>query len=93
MGQTIELLEKKGYLVDEKYKCNNIKSFINQTLKKSKKGVKLESSEMITIRTNIEKCDHSDMVKIDQCLTREQNLEETEYQWGSLVMNAKWKIL
>ena len=93
MQQTIEILEKKGYLPNEDYKCNNIKMIINQVLEKSKKGTKLEQEDMVRIRTNLENCDHSDMVKIDQCLTREQNLSETEYQWGSLVMNAKWKMI
>ena len=93
MKQTIELLEERGFTPNANAKCKNIKDFIGKTLEKSKRGEKLNAADMVTIRSNLEKCDHSDMVKIDQCLTREQNLNETEYQWGSLVMNAKWKIL
>ena len=93
MDQTIMLLEEKGYYINETSKCENIKEIINETLANSKKGIRLSRNNMITIRSNLDKCDHNDMVKIDQCLTREQNLTETEYQWGSLVMNAKWKII
>ena len=92
MEQTIDILEKKGYNYDENAKCNNIKSKINELLYNSKRDIHPSKSDMITIRSNLDKCDHSDMVKIDQCITREQNQHETEYQWGSVIMNAKWKI-
>ena len=93
MEQTIEILEKKGYKYDSNAECNNIKEIINEILRNSKLDIHPSKEEMITIRTNISKCDHNDMVKIDQCITREQNRHETEFQWGSVVMNAKWKTL
>ena len=93
MDQTIQLLEKKGYHANPDFECNNIKDKINEILRNSKKNIHPSAEDMITIRSNIQKCDHSDMVKIDQCITREQNQYETEYQWGSVIMNAKWKII
>ena len=93
MKQTIDILEKKNYQYDANAMCNNIKDEINRILKNSKRNIHPSREEMITIRSNLNKCDHSDMVKIDQILTREQNQHETDYQWGSLVMNAKWKII
>ena len=93
MQQTIDVLEKKGYSYDVNAKCNNIKERIEMILRNSKRNIHPSKEEMVTIRSNLDECDHSDMVKIDQCITREQNSHETEYQWGSVIMNAKWKTI
>ena len=49
---------------------------------------------MNIVRSNIEKCDHHDLVRIDQILTRNKNekSDDEEFQWGSVVMNCKWRI-
>ena len=93
MQQTIDILEKKGYSYDANAKCNNIKEKIEMMLRNSKNNIHPSKEEMVTVRSNLDKCDHSDMVKIDQCITREQNTHETDYQWGSVIMNAKWKTI
>ena len=92
MKQTIDILENKGYHYDANAKCNNIKEKIEVMLRNSKKDTHPSKEDMIIVRSNLDECDHNDMVKIDQCITREQNSHETDYQWGSVIMNAKWKI-
>ena len=91
--QTIENLEKMGGKSNEKLNVQNVKTFIMQLLKKSKSGMDPSNEEMSKMASNIEKMDHHDLVRVDQILTRKANKEETEYQWGSLIMNCKWKIL
>ena len=91
--QTIENLEKMGGKSNEKLGVQNVKTFIMQLLKKSKSGMDPSNEEMSKMASNIEKMDHHDLVRVDQILTRKANKEETEYQWGSLIMNCKWKIL
>ena len=82
-----------GYESNAKYKSNNIKEMIIAMLARSKKGTDPEWSELTTIRSNLDKMDHHDYVRIDQILTRKANKKESEYQWGSIVMNCKWKTL
>ena len=62
-------------------------------LEKSKKGIDPRVDELNVILSNIDKLDHHDFVRTDQILTRRQNKLEQEYQWGSIIMNCKWKIL
>ena len=61
-------------------------------LKRSKEGKDPNWEEWSVIASNIEKMDHHDFVRTDQLLTRKANKKETNYQWGSIVMNCKWKI-
>ena len=91
--QTIEILEKMGGKSNENSNVQNVKTFIMQMLKKSKLGTDPSNEEMSKMASNIEKMDHHDLVRVDQILTRKANKKETEYQWGSLVMNCKWKTL
>ena len=89
--QTIENLEKLGGKSNKKLHVKDIKTYIMQLLKKSKEGKDPSNEEMSKIISNIEKMDHHDLVRTDQILTRKVNNDENEYQWGSLVMNCKWK--
>ena len=87
-------MDKAGYQYDEKLTGKPIKDIIRKVLNENKKGCGTDKKLMNIIRSNIEKCDHFDLVRIDQILTRDKNLKEEndEYQWGSVVMNCKWKI-
>ena len=94
VDQTLALLEKNGYEVKDEYKNDDIKTHIVKVLNKYKKeGVKPNWVEMSTIYSNIGGCDHHDLVRVDQIMTRMQNEVESMYQWGSLVMNFKMKKL
>ena len=64
-----------------------------EQLKRSKEGIDPTKKEMSIMLSNISKMDHHDLVRTDQILTRKQNKNEKEYQWGSVVMNCKWKML
>ena len=90
---TVRLLEEKGYHKNDALKCKNIKHVIHGVLEKYKAGTKPSDTEMSTILTNIEVCDHHDLVRVDQILTRQKNENEIEYQWGSVVMNFKMKTI
>ena len=61
------------------------------TLRKSKSGEDPSIDELTIILSNIDQMDHHDFVRTDQILTRKQNKNETEFQWGSVIMNCKWK--
>ena len=87
------ILEKMGYERNEKHETSNIKKQIMEMLAKSKQGIDPSWTEMSIILSNLEKMDHHDFVRTDQLLTREANKKEKEYQWGSIVMNCKWKNL
>ena len=91
--QTIENLEKMGGKSNENLKMKDIKKYIMQMLEKSKAGTDPSNVEMSKIASNVEKMDHHDLVRVDQILTRKVNKDETEYQWGSIIMNCKWKKL
>ena len=91
--QTIENLEKMGGKSNEKLQTSDIKEYIMQLLEKSKKDIDPSNEELSKILSNIEKMDHHDMVRTDQILTRKVNKNETEFQWGSIIMNCKWKKL
>ena len=91
--QTTENLEKMGGKSNEKLRIDNIKEYIMQLLKKSKEGIDPSNEDLSKIISNIEKMDHHDMVRTDQILTRKVNKTETEFQWGSIIMNCKWKKL
>ena len=76
---------------NEKLTLQDVKTYIMQLLEKSKKGTDPSNEEMSMIISNIEKMDHHDLVRVDQILTRKMNKNEIDYQWGSIVMNCKWK--
>ena len=59
-------------------------------LKESKAGKEPSLEKMGKIRTHIDECDHHNLCRIDQILTREMNKNEEKVQWGSLIMNCKW---
>ena len=71
----------------------NVKQEIMSKLKEIKKGIKPTFEQMCTIFFNIENCDHHDLCRLDQILTILHNEKCTEYQWGSVTLNCKWKIL
>ena len=75
------------------YKINGIKNIIMESLEKCKRGVRNTKKEMSVIRSNLAGCDHFDLVRVDNIITRIKNLDETEFQWGSIVLNKKWKAL
>ena len=61
---------------------------------KNTKNCKLpETNDLNIIYSNLDKLDHHDCVRVDQILTIIANNRESEYQWGSICMNKKWKIL
>ena len=76
---------------NENLQIENIKMYIIQVLERSKAGIDPNNDELSKIASNIEKMDHHDLVRTDQILTRKINKNENEYQWGSIVMNCKWK--
>ena len=75
------------------FKSKDIKSFIFKILEKYKKGTKPANADMSTILSNIDHLDHHDLVRTDQILTMQKNENETEYQWGSVVMNFRMKTI
>ena len=81
-----------GYESKSEYKTTNIKSKIMDMLKNNKQGNTTSIKEMSIIRTNLADCDHFDLVRVDNLLARIKNQYEEEYQWGSVVLNKKWKI-
>ena len=93
MEVIIQLLEEKGYHYNEELRGLKISGIITAELAKSKKGMRVDPVEMAKIRTNIDEINHHDAVNIDQILTRIENTAEKDYQWGSLVLNKKWKII
>ena len=88
-----QLLEEKGYNDNTQTDGITIKKHIRMVLNKSKKGVEISGTDMNVIYAELNKIDHEDAVNIDQILTRMRNEEEKEYQWGSVVLNRKWKLL
>ena len=81
-----------GYQKAENLKIDNIKTFISRVLTKNKKDDSVQDIDFNTILSNIDKCDHHDLVRTDNIITRIWNKNNEEYQWGSVVQNLKWKI-
>ena len=92
IGKIVEILEKMGYQKAENLKIDNIKTFISRVLTKNKKDNSVQDIDINTILSNIDKCDHHDLVRTDNIITRIWNKNNEEYQWGSVVQNLKWKI-
>ena len=92
IGKIIEILEKMGYQKAENLKIDNIKTFITRVLTNSKKNEPVQDTDLNIILSNIDKCDHHDLVRTDNIITRIWNENNGEYQWGSVVQNLKWKI-
>ena len=88
----VEILEKMGYQKAENLKIDNIKTFISRVLTNNKKDDSVQDIDLNTILSNINKCDHHDLVRTDNIITRIWNKNNEEYQWGSVVQNLKWKI-
>ena len=85
-------LEKLGCKKNEN-KAENIKKQIMEILNNCKKGKLPENNDLNVIYNNREQLDHFDLVRTDQIITIIYNSEETEYQWGSVCLNKKWKTL
>ena len=85
-------MDKAGYQIENKYKGKTVKEVIKKILSENKKGYGTDRKLMNLVRSNMEKCDHFDLVRIDQILTRDKNTTCEGYQWGSVVMNCKWKL-
>ena len=87
-----ELLEKEGC-----YKCEinepNVKEKIMKITENCKKGNLPNLEDLNLIFNNLKHLDHFDCVRTDQTITRIYNSRENNYQWASVCMNQKWKIL
>ena len=92
IGKIVEILEKMGYQKAENLKIDNIKTFISRVLTNNKKDNPVQDIDLNTILSNIDKCDHHDLVRTDNIITRIWNKNNEEYQWGRVVQNLKWKI-
>ena len=87
-----QILENEGCKKRE-IKEKNIKMKISEILKLTKKGNLPEINDLEIIYNNTDKLDHFDCVRTDQILTIIANNRETDFQWGSICMNKKWKNL
>ena len=87
-----EILEKMGYDRKNEAKSKDIKKKIQRVLENHKRGLGVSSADMTGIRSNLQYCDHHDLVRVDSIITRIRNETDSEYQWGSVVKNLKWKI-
>ena len=87
----VEILEKMGHEKSKNLGIKDIKAFIIKVLSNNKKGELVQKVEFNTILSNIDKCDHHDLVRVDNIITRTWNETDREYQWGSVVQNLKWK--
>ena len=87
-----EILEKMGHEKSNTLKIEDIKSFIMGVLANHKKNVPIQNADLNIILSNIENCDHHDLVRIDNIITRIWNKNNGEYQWGSVVQDLKWKL-
>ena len=87
-----EHLEKFGY---QKINVENvkIKEKIINVLKYSKNGIAPSKMDMNIIYGAIQDCDHHDLCRVDQILARIKNAAEpeNEFEWGSIILNCKWK--
>ena len=92
MEKIIAILEENDGTTNDEYKITNVKEYIMECLEKSKKGMDPTREQLCTVRTNIEKGDHHDLVRVDQIITRMYNKREIEYQWGSIVLGLKMKL-
>ena len=92
MGKIISILEEKGCSENLEYKIDGVKQYVMGMLERSKKGIDPTVQELMTVRNSIEMGDHHDMIRVDQVLTRMANREESEYQWGSVVLGLKMKM-
>ena len=83
---------EKGYR-KEGVQMECIKKELMEKLEKTKKGYMPTFEQMCNIFANIGKCDHHDLCRLDQILTIIENENCTEYQWGSVTLNCKWKTI
>ena len=80
-----------GATKNEKHKKSNIKPFIMDALKKSKSNNIIQIEDLDIVLTNLDECDHHDLVRVDNIITRIQNDKNGEYLWGSVTQNLKWR--
>ena len=80
-----------GATKNEKHEKSNIKPFIMNVLKKNKCNDIIQTEDFNIVLTNLDKCDHHDLVRIDNIITRIQNEKDGEYSWGSVTQNLKWR--
>ena len=59
----------------------------------SKRGNLPNLEELNLIFNNLKHLDHFDCVRTDQIITRIYKSRENDYQWASVCMNQKWKIM
>ena len=87
-------MESMGYKREGVQKGKEkVKQDIIKLLKSTKLGTMPPFEQMCTIFINIDKCDHHDLCRIDQIMTILHNKNCTDYQWGSLTLDCKWKVL
>ena len=76
---------------NENEKETEVKKIIIRVLKSSKRGETPRKTDMNNIFAKIRACDHHDLCRLDQILTRMKNAKETEYEWGSIILDCKWE--
>ena len=90
MNKIKKLLELCEIDENEKEETDDVKKYIQNILENDKKNQIVQKINLSTIYHNLKSCDHHDLVRIDQILTRKANRENTLVQWGSLVLDCKW---
>ena len=80
-----------GATKNENHENSNIKPFIMSVLKKSKSNEIIQTEDLNIVLTNLNECDHHDLVRVDNIITRIQNKKDGEYLWGSVTQNLKWR--
>ena len=88
-----QILQDKGYEAKRGEQVVNVKKLLNDMVRKAKKNENVTKLEMCTVMRNLDKCDHHDLCRLDLVMTIETNRSEAEYQWGSVVLGCKWKIV
>ena len=91
INKIAEFLEKLGATKNKNLETTNVKSFILSVLKRSKNNDIIQTKDLDIVLTNLEECDHHDLVRVDNIITRIQNGKDGEYSWGSVTRNLKWR--
>ena len=94
-GKIQKILEERGCTKQEKTNLEprKIKEKIMEMLKIAKKEKYCNIPDLNIVLTHLSVIDHHDCVRMDQILTIMANNQESEYQWASICMNKKFKII
>ena len=88
-NRNVEYYESKGVFNGE---VEDYKNYVNEIKSKTRKGGTPTKEEIGKIMFNIDKGTHNDIVNIDAIITNLANRDLSEYNYGSLLMNCKWRI-